>query len=53
MLESVKGEVSLAGCVGVSMDGYDAAFFVESVAFGAVIRGARERGSNGARRVHA
>jgi hypothetical protein len=34
MLESVKGEVSLAGCVGVSMDGYDAAFFVESVAFG-------------------
>jgi hypothetical protein len=34
MLESVKAEIGLAGSVGVSVNGDDAAFFVESIAIG-------------------
>ena len=31
MLESIEGEIGLAGCVGVAVNGNNAAFFVEFI----------------------
>jgi hypothetical protein len=44
MLEGIEGEVSLAGGVGVAVDGDYAAFFVESVAGGDREQGTGIRG---------